>query len=71
VATADFTELDVAVTGNGTYSTTNAADASPYQATAEGTYTWLAVYSGDDNNEGTTSNCVEAFTIDNDTTPAP
>jgi hypothetical protein len=66
---AAFAELDVAVTGDGDYSTTNAADAAPITATAEGTWKWLVIYSGDDDNEGTTSNCVEEFTIDNDTTP--
>ncbi len=39
-----------------------------YKATAEGTYKWLAVYSGDDNNNGAVSNCVEQFSIDNDNT---
>ncbi len=39
-----------------------------YTATAEGTYKWLAVYSGDANNNGAVSNCVEQFSIDNDNT---
>ena len=34
-------------------------------ATAEGTYHWLAVYSGDANNNAATSDCVETFSIDN------
>jgi hypothetical protein len=55
----------VAVSGNGAYSTTNHQAVTPYTATAEGTYQWLAVYSGDANNEGTTSLCLEQFTIDN------
>jgi hypothetical protein len=59
----------VAVSGNGAYPTTNHLAATPYTATAEGTYQWLAVYSGDDNNFGTTSLCLEQFTIDNDITP--
>jgi hypothetical protein len=37
--------------------------------TDEGTYTWLAVWAGDTANEKTVSNCVETFSIDNDTTP--
>jgi hypothetical protein len=37
--------------------------------TAEGTYTWLAVWNGDTANEKTVSNCVEQFSIDNDITP--
>jgi hypothetical protein len=36
-----------------------------YLATAEGTYHWLAVYSGDANNNAATSDCVETFSIDN------
>jgi hypothetical protein len=36
--------------------------------TVEGTYTWLAVWAGDTANTKTVSNCVETFTIDNDTT---
>ena len=37
--------------------------------TDEGTYTWLAVWDGDAANEKTVSDCVEQFSIDNDTTP--
>jgi len=39
-----------------------------YTAIAEGTYKWLAVYSGDDNNNTAVSNCVEEFSIDNNNT---
>jgi hypothetical protein len=52
----------VNVSGNGTYSTTN----TTFLASAEGTWRWLATYSGDKNNVGTTSACgVEQFTIAN------
>ncbi|WP_436495285.1 prealbumin-like fold domain-containing protein [Actinokineospora sp. HUAS TT18] len=52
----------VSVSGNGTYSTTN----TTVFASTEGTWRWLVTYSGDANNEPTTSACgVENFTIDN------
>lgn len=52
----------VNVSGNSTYNTSN----STVFATAEGTWRWLVSYSGDANNEGTTSACgVENFTITN------
>jgi hypothetical protein len=52
----------VNVNGNGTYNTTN----TTFLATTEGTWRWLITYSGDANNEGTTSACgVEQFTIAN------
>ncbi len=50
------------VSGNGTYKTTN----TTFLASAEGTWRWLVVYSGDNNNVGSTSACgVESFTIAN------
>jgi hypothetical protein len=50
----------VSVSGNGTYSTTNTS----FIASAEGTWRWLVTYSGDANNQGSTSACgVEQFTI--------
>jgi hypothetical protein len=52
----------VNVSGNGTYSTTN----TTFVASAEGTWRWQVVYSGDANNVGSTSACgVERFTIAN------
>jgi hypothetical protein len=52
----------VNVNGNGTYSTTNTA----FIASAEGTWRWQVIYSGDGNNAGATSACgVEKFTITN------
>jgi len=52
----------VSVSGNATYNTTN----TTFFASAEGTWRWLVSYSGDANNEGTTSACgVEQFTIAN------
>ena len=72
IANAAYTEEDVALTGDDDASTSNTGSgAGMFLATAEGTYTWLAVYSGDANNDSATSNCVEQFTIDNDTTPTP
>jgi len=50
------------VSGNGTYSTTN----TTFIASAEGTWRWQVVYSGDQNNLSATSACgVERFTIAN------
>jgi hypothetical protein len=55
----------VNVSGPGTYSTTN----TTFIASTEGTWRWQVSYSGDANNEGSTSACgVEQFTIDNDST---
>ncbi|MFC7613559.1 hypothetical protein ACFQV2_08010 [Actinokineospora soli] len=52
----------VAVSGNGTYATTN----TTFFATAEGTWRWRVSYTGDANNEAAVSACgVEHFTIDN------
>jgi hypothetical protein len=52
----------VAVSGNGTYSTTN----TTFIASALGTWRWQVSYSGDANNAPTTSACgVESFTIAN------
>jgi hypothetical protein len=52
----------VNVSGNGTYNTTN----TTFLASTEGTWRWLVTYSGDANNQGTTSACgVEQFTIAN------
>jgi len=61
--TPAYTET-VNVTGNGTYSTTN----TTFIAKTLGTWRWQVTYSGDANNEGSTSDCgVEHFTIDNGT----
>jgi hypothetical protein len=66
VANAAYTELNVALTGNDHASTSNTGSgAGMYLATTEGTYTWLAVYSGDGNNDPVTSDCTETFSIDN------
>jgi hypothetical protein len=52
----------VTVNGNGTYSTTNTS----FVASTLGTWRWLVTYSGDGNNNGTTSECgVERFTLAN------
>ena len=42
----------VTVNGNGTYTTSMGNNAGGYAATKTGTYEWLAVYSGDSNNNG-------------------
>jgi hypothetical protein len=55
----------VNVSGPGTYSTTN----TTFIASMEGTWRWQVSYSGDANNQASTSECgVEQFTIDNDST---
>jgi len=52
----------VNVNGNGTYATTN----TTFLASTEGTWRWKVSYSGDANNDGSSSACgVEQFTIDN------
>ncbi|HEY3515055.1 MAG TPA: hypothetical protein VGL36_38100 [Kribbella sp.] len=52
----------VAVNGNGTYSTSNTS----FVAGTLGTWRWLVTYSGDANNNSTTSACgVERFTLAN------
>ena len=52
----------VAVSGNGTYVTTNTS----FIASTDGTWRWLVTYTGDANNQPTTSACgVENFTIVN------
>jgi hypothetical protein len=52
----------VTVNGNGTYKTTN----STFIASDTGEWRWQVIYSGDANNNGTTSACgVENFTITN------
>jgi hypothetical protein len=62
-ATPAYTQT-VDVSGNGTYSTTN----TTFVAKTLGTWRWQVTYSGDANNEGSTSDCgVEHFTIDNST----
>ena len=59
--TPAFTQT-VNVNGNGTYNTTN----STFIASTSGEWRWQVVYSGDNNNVGTTSACgVENFTITN------
>jgi hypothetical protein len=63
IANAAYKEEDVALLTNDHASTGN----TEFIAQAEGTWTWLAIYSGDANNDGFTSNCVETFAIDNDT----
>lgn len=59
--TPAYTET-VNVSGNGSYSTSN----TKFLASTVGTWRWLVVYSGDSNNQGTTSACgVENFTLTN------
>jgi len=61
---ADFTQT-VPVSGSGTYSTTNTGPGA-FIASAQGTWRWQVIYSGDADNVGTASACgVENFTITN------
>jgi hypothetical protein len=63
--TAAFTQT-VSVNGNGTYSTTNHSQATPFVATTAGTWRWVITYGGDHNNVAFTEACgTEAFTIKN------
>ena len=67
IANAAFTQTDVALVGNDHAATSNTGTGTGmYLATTQGTYHWLAIYSGDNNNNSATSNCVETFSIDND-----
>ena len=45
----------VTVSGNGTYTTASGTNPGGYVPTVAGTYEWVAVYSGDRNNNGVTS----------------
>ena len=61
---ADFTQT-VPVSGSATYSTTNTGPGA-FIASAQGTWRWQVIYSGDADNVGTASACgVENFTITN------
>jgi hypothetical protein len=61
LGTPDFTQT-VNVNGNATYSTTN----TTFKASTAGTWRWQVTYSGDANNQSSTSACgVERFTIAN------
>jgi ribonuclease HI len=63
--TPSFTQT-VNVSGNGSYTTTNASQTTPFVASTAGTWRWVVVYSGDTNNSGFTETCgTEAFTIKN------
>ncbi|MFP5328462.1 MAG: hypothetical protein ACLGHT_13375, partial [Acidimicrobiia bacterium] len=55
--------LDRPLDATKTASTNN----TTFIASAEGTWTWYAVYEGDANNNPAASNCVETFSIDNNT----
>jgi hypothetical protein len=56
----------VVVTANGTYSTAMGSNPGGFQATVQGTYQWVAVYSGDANNDGYTSAFgLEPWTVGN------
>jgi hypothetical protein len=65
LALAAYSETGVALETSGKASTGNHSQGDPYVATLEGVWHWLAIYSGDDNNEGTTSACVETFDLEN------
>ncbi len=60
-STPAFTQTDT-VNGNGSYATAN----TTVLATTEGTWRWQVTYTGDANNQSSTSTCgVEQFTIKN------
>jgi hypothetical protein len=63
---AAYTELDVPLVGSSAATSNTGSGLGMYLATAEGTYSWFAIYGGDGNNNSATSNCVETFSIDND-----
>ena len=54
LSSAAYTDV-VTISGNGTYTTAAGNNPGGYLPTATGTYQWVAVYSGDTNNNGTTS----------------
>jgi hypothetical protein len=61
-----FTQTVSVNSGNGTYSTTNHLQATPFTATTPGTWRWASSYSGDPSNKPVTSTCgTEQFTIVN------
>jgi hypothetical protein len=66
LAAAAYTELGVALVGSSAATSNTGSGLGMYLATAEGTYSWFAIYGGDGNNNSATSDCVETFSIDND-----
>jgi hypothetical protein len=52
-----YKSLNVTVSGNGVYHSVDGEEHGNNAATKAGTYHWLAVYSGDANNNGTNSGC--------------
>jgi hypothetical protein len=54
---AVYKSLNVAVSGNGVYHSVDGTEHGDNTATKSGTYHWLAVYSGDANNNGANSGC--------------
>jgi hypothetical protein len=58
--TAVYSHTGIPVNGNGTYNSTSASgtESGSNLATTAGTYHWLAIYSGDANNNGANSGCV-------------
>src|SRR5207245_6617064 len=62
--TQTVNEHGAGIDPSGTYNTTNSGVTAVHAQTV-GTWTWLVVYNGDNNNNSATSNCVETFTISN------
>ncbi|MGH7135890.1 MAG: beta strand repeat-containing protein, partial [Pirellulales bacterium] len=60
----------VSVTGDGTYSTASGSNSGGLLPTVAGTYQWVAVYSGDLNNQATASNVGDEPEQVSPTTPA-
>ena len=64
--TAVYSSTNVAISGNGTYNSIAGTEFGSNTAITAGTYHWLAIYSGDGNNNGTNSGCAsEPVTIGN------
>ena len=69
---AVYSVTGVAVSGNGTYSSSDASGTASGSntATTVGTYHWVAVYSGDTNNNGTDSGCTTEPVVISNPTPS-
>ena len=54
---AVYSSTGVPVSGDGTYQSSDGTESGSNAATMAGTYTWVAVYTGDANNTGTNTAC--------------
>ena len=75
--TAVYTQNGVALSGTASGSTASTNNTKSLaqlltdanrNISAEGTWHWLVEYKNDPNHSNSTSNCIEAFSLDNDTT---